>query len=50
MNLEKLDSDLRLFRMNNEKPNFAALAREYGVDYRTVKRHWMKGEMIITRN
>ena len=50
MNLEKLDSDLNVFRMTNEKPNFAAIGRAHGVDYRTAKRHWLKGDITATRN
>ena len=50
MNLEKLDSDLNVFRVSNEKPNFAAIGRAHGVDYRTAKRHWLKTNITTTRN
>ena len=45
MRLKRLDNQLNLLRMAGEKPNFAALAREFDCDYRTVKRHWLKGEL-----
>jgi len=45
MKLKRLDDQLNLLRMSGEKPNFAALAREFDCDYRTVKRHWLKGEL-----
>ena len=45
MRLKRLYDQLNLLRMTREKPNFAALGREFDCDYRTVKRHWLKGKL-----
>lgn len=46
-----LDRQLRVIKMTGKKPNFAELAREFGCDYRTVKRHYEgDGKTKYTRN
>ena len=37
---DKLVMQLKICRLNNTKPNYAALARLYGVDWRTVKKYY----------
>jgi len=37
--MEKLKSQLRLIKDMRLKPNYSALAREYGYDRRTVKKY-----------
>lgn len=37
---DKLIMQLKICRLNNTKPNYAALARLYGVDWRTVKKYY----------
>ncbi|WP_231620955.1 ATP-binding protein [Carnobacterium maltaromaticum] len=33
--------------MNETKPNYAALAKQYNCDYRTVKRRFSKYDLVI---
>ena len=37
--MEKLIAQLRILKEMNLKPNYSALAREYGCDRRTVKKY-----------
>lgn len=37
---EKLQAQLNILKVNNTKPNFSALSREYGVDRRTIKKYY----------
>ena len=37
--MEKLITQLRILKEMNLKPNYSALAREYGCDRRTVKKY-----------
>ncbi len=37
---QELISDLRILKDINMKPNYAALARKYDMDYRTVKKYF----------
>lgn len=46
----KLNQDLNYFRILNMKPNFSALARQYGVHRKTVARYWKEGgKSMISR-
>lgn len=48
---QELDRQIKVILMTNKKPNYAALAREFGCDYRTVKKHYENGgEIKQTRN
>lgn len=35
----ELSKELTIYKMNNIKPNYAALARQYNCDSRTIKRY-----------
>ena len=37
---EKLITQLKICRLNNTKPNFAELGRQYGLDWRTVRKYY----------
>ncbi len=36
----ELRKDITIMKTMEIKPNFSALAKEHGLDYRTVKRHY----------
>ncbi|MBO7474526.1 MAG: hypothetical protein J6U00_11105 [Ruminococcus sp.] len=38
--IDQLKGDLMIFKALNSKPNFAALGREYDMDWRTVKKYY----------
>lgn len=38
--VDQLKGDLMIFKALKSKPNFAALGREYGMDWRTVKKYY----------
>ena len=38
--IDQLKGDLMIFKALKSKPNFAALGREYGMDWRTVKKYY----------
>ncbi len=37
---QRIITQLKIIRMSETKPNFAALARRYDVDWRTVKKYY----------
>lgn len=41
---------VKFYVTNNIKPNFAAIARQYGVDYRTVKQAYQEGKESLLEN
>ncbi|MBF0578713.1 hypothetical protein IM774_02695, partial [Erysipelotrichaceae bacterium RD49] len=46
---QELISDLRILKDINMKPNYAALARKYDMDYRTVKKYFENGGQVPKR-
>ena len=39
--IDELRKELALYKMSNIKPNFAALGRKYGLDWRIVKKYYL---------
>ena len=43
MKLQELRGDLEILKTNDIKPNYSALAKEYGMDRHTVAKYWKEG-------